>query len=459
MSNKGFYGFSKAFWTANFVELLERGAYYGVFIVITLYLSRILGFSDFEAGLISGIFSGGLYFLPTFSGAFADKIGFKSSLILAFSLLTIGYFGLASLPAFFEAKGLVDYSNDSIKFLGLRESSLKWAIAPVMLVIMIGGSFIKSVITGTIAKETTEDNRARGYSIFYMMVNIGAFSGKTLVHPLREKMGNMGLVNINYFSTGMTLIALIMIILFYKSSKHQGEGKSIGEIWQGFIKVVTNLRLVSLIIIITGFWMVQHQLYATMPKYVLRMAGEGAAPSWYANVNPLVVVLTVAYVTKMMASKTPLFSMTVGMFIMPFSALAMAMGNWFHGQIDLGFMTMHPIAFMMVVGIILQALAESFISPRYLEFFSKQAPKGEEGMYLGFSHLHSFLASVLGFGLSGYLLSKYCPDPRLFESHEQWEAASVNAHYIWYYFVAIALVSAFALIVYGYIIKRLDKAK
>ena len=36
-------GFTRAFWTANIVELLERGAYYGVFIVITLYLSRILG--------------------------------------------------------------------------------------------------------------------------------------------------------------------------------------------------------------------------------------------------------------------------------------------------------------------------------------------------------------------------------------------------------------------------------
>lgn len=34
--------FSKAFWVANTVELFERAAYYGVFIVITLYLSRIL---------------------------------------------------------------------------------------------------------------------------------------------------------------------------------------------------------------------------------------------------------------------------------------------------------------------------------------------------------------------------------------------------------------------------------
>ncbi|MGB5362838.1 MAG: hypothetical protein WBN17_06000, partial [Aureibaculum sp.] len=233
--------------------------------------------------------------------------------------------------------------------------------------------------------------------------------------------------------------------------------KTLNEIWQALVKVITNGRLVTLILIVTGFWMVQHQLYATMPKYVLRMAGESASPSWYANVNPLVVVLTVTFVTRMMASKTPLFSMTVGMFIMPLSALAMASGNWFVGsEIDLGFMTMHPIAFMMIIGIALQALAESFISPRYLQFFSLQAPKGEEGLYLGFSHLHSFLSSIIGFGLSGYLLSKYCPDPRLFDSHAAWEAAASNAHYIWYFFVVIALTSAIALIVYGKVIKRLD---
>jgi MFS family permease len=168
-------------------------------------------------------------------------------------------------------------------------------------------------------------------------------------------------------------------------------------------------------------------------------------------------VLTVAFITRMMASKTPLFSMTVGMFIMPLSAIAMASGNWFgHAEIDLGFISMHPIALMMIAGIVLQGLAESFISPRFLQFFSLQAPKGEEGMYLGFSHLHSFISSVLGFGLSGYLLSKYCPEPKLFETREAWEAASVNAHFIWYYFAAIALVSAISLIIYGKVIKKLD---
>ncbi|MBT8393357.1 MAG: MFS transporter [Bacteroidia bacterium] len=453
-------GFSRAFWTANIVELLERGAYYGVFIVITLYLSRILGFTDVEAGLISGVFSGGLFLLPTFTGALADKIGFKYSLLIAFTMLSIGYFGLAVIPTVLESSGLVDYSNNNIKFTGLLTSAYQWSIVPIMIIIMIGGSFIKSVITGTVAKETTDTTRAQGFAIFYMMVNIGAFSGKTVVKPLRMAMGDMGLVYINYFSAALTAIALVMIIFFYKSSKHEGEGKTFGEIWTALIKVCTNGRLITLILIITGFWMVQHQLYATMPKYVLRMAGEGASPSWYANVNPLVVVLTVTFVTRMMASKTPLFSMTVGMFIMPLSALAMASGNLLNaGDVDLGFMTMHPIAFMMVVGIALQALAESFISPRYLQFFSLQAPKGEEGLYLGFSHLHSFLSSIIGFGLSGWLLSKYCPDPRMFDSRSAWEIASANAHYIWYVFAAIALTSAISLIIYGKVIKYLDTKK
>ena len=58
--------FSKAFWVANTVELLERAAYYGVFVVITLYLSNVLGFTDIQAATIAGVFSACLYLLPTF---------------------------------------------------------------------------------------------------------------------------------------------------------------------------------------------------------------------------------------------------------------------------------------------------------------------------------------------------------------------------------------------------------
>jgi len=449
--------FSRAFWTANAVELLERAAWYGVFVAITLYLSRILGFSDIEAATLSGVFSAGLYLLPTFSGALADKLGFRNALLLAFGLLTIGYTGMWLLPTLLSSAGLVTYGRE-VAFTGLETSAYKWLFIPVMLVVMVGGSFIKSVITATVARETTVATRARGYSIFYAMVNIGAFGGKTLVKPLRESMGNEGLIVLNLFAAGMTALAFVLVYILYRGTKGEGEGKSLAEIWHALKAVLSRGRLVLLIVIITGFWMVQHQLYATMPKYVLRMAGEGASPSWYANVNPAVVVLTVGAVTAMMRRRSPLTSMTVGMFIMPVSAFCMAAGNLVGAGDILG---LHPVAFMMIVGIAFQGFAESFISPRFLEYFSVQAPKGEEGLYLGFSHLHSFLSSLLGFITSGFLLEAYCPNPRTLSPADQAQRlealagngsmpeAYAHAHYIWFVFVVIAFVSAIALVIYG----------
>lgn len=436
--------FSRAFWTANLSELFERMAYYAIFIVITLYLSNTLGFNDLEASMISGLFSGGLYFLPMFTGAFADKIGYRKAILIAFTLLTIGYLGLGSLPLMLESAGLVIYGAKT-HFTGLEASSFRLLIIPVMIILVVGGSFIKSIISASVARETTSENRARGYSIFYMMVNIGAFTGKCIVDPLRGVIGDEAYIYINFFSATLCLVALLTIYLFFHSANTSGEGKTMMEVVKGLGKVFTNGRLLVLILIVTGFWMIQHQMYATMPKYVIRMAGEGARPGWIANVNPFVVVLCVNFITQLMARRKALTSMAVGMFLIPFSALVMASGNLFSGDI----LGMHPITVMMIAGIALQALAECFISPRYMEFFSLQAPKGEEGLYLGFSHLHSFLASVLGFGLSGILLTAYCPDPALFESQAEWAAASAHAHYIWYWFTAIGAVSAVALIIYA----------
>lgn len=447
--------FSRAFWVANSVELLERLAYYAVFIVITLYLSNVWGFSDIEAGVISGIFSAMLYFLPTFAGAYADKIGFRSSIILAFALLTVGYGGLGLLPTLLQSAGLVSYSMTTT-FTGLESSFLRWSIAPVLVLIVIGGAFIKAVISGTVARETTSETRARGYAIFYMMVNVGAFTGKTVVDPLRRSLGDEGLVYLNFFSALMTLLALIAVFFFYKSVKTEGKGKSFREIGSALLKVCMNGRLIALILIISGFWMIQSQMYATMPKYVIRMIGEEASPGWYANVNPLVVFVFVNLITSLMKKRTALASMTIGMLIIPFSALVMSFGNQIGTDYVLG---MHPIAFMMIIGIAMQALAECFISPRFLEYFSKQSPKGEEGLYLGFSHLHSFFSYLFAFGLSGFLLEKYCPDPKNFASKMDYAAATANAHYIWYVFVGIGLISAVALVIYGQVVRKIDKKK
>ena len=170
-------------------------------------------------------------------------------------------------------------------------------------------------------------------------------------------------------------------------------------------------------------------------------------------------MLTVVFITNMMRKVRAGTSMSVGMFLMPISALLMASSSLlesFTGQSVsiFGVFSAHPITVMMVLGIVVQGLAECFISPRYLEYFSLQAPKGEEGLYLGFSHLHSFLSSILGFGISGYLLTAYAPDPSTL-SPGNLKTAYSHAYVIWYYFAAIGFTAAIALLFYR---KFVDKS-
>jgi dipeptide/tripeptide permease len=425
--------FPRAFWTANIVELFERAAYYAVFIAITLYLTDVVGYDDIAAAWISGVFSAGLYFLPPFTGALADKMGFRKAILLAFALLSVGYFSLGALP-------------------------FPSTVPPTLVILMFGGSFIKSIITGTVAKTTDSANRARAFSIFYGMVNVGSFSGKSLAYPLRL---SLGLESINYFAAAMTFLALVTVYILYRNVDIHGEGKTVREAWNALVRIVTNGRLLLLVVIVTGFWIIQHQMYATMPKYVLRTVGPTASPEWIANVNPFVVMTCVMLITHVMKRVRAITSMIAGMVLMPLSALTMASSAWLESNtgsaiaLPLGILA-HPITVTLILGIVLQGLAECFISPRYLEFFSLQAPKGEEGTYLGFSHLHSFFSSLLGFGISGYLLTRYCPDPKTLAPADL-ATAYAGAHVLWYYFAAIGSVAAVSLAVYAAVTSRLDR--
>lgn len=460
--------FNKAYWTVNIGEMLERTAYYAIFIAITFYLSNILGFSDIEAGIISGLFSAFTYFLQMFSGAYADRLGYRKSMLLAFGLMPIAYLSLGLLPYMYEGLGLVKYEvpngasalianmTTHTEYTGLQESGLRWLIIPVLLILVVTGSITKSIIRASVARETTTETRAKGYSIFYMIVNIGAFSGKSIIDPLRGWIGQRAYIYVNFISAALCVIAFVVTLIFYHSVNNEGEGKSFKEIGRGMIKLFTQPRLLILILISAGFWTIQQQLYASMPKYVVRMVGESAKPGWIANVNPLVVVLLVNVVTRIMKKKSALSSIFIGILLVPIAALIMSTGHTFGNEYIFG---MHPITFTLVLGIMLQGLCECFITPRYLEYFSYHAPKGEEGLYLGFSQLDSFLSSIIGFFMSGFLLDKYCPDPQKFATHEEWLAASAHAHYIWYYFAAIGIVAALTLIVFSMITKRIDSKR
>jgi dipeptide/tripeptide permease len=433
--------FPGTFWIANSVELCERAAYYGTFIALRTYLLRVVGLDDVQAGVVAGLFGALIYLFPFFTGAAADRIGFRWSLILAFALLTVGYGSL----------GLV--------------SSLGPVLAGLFLIV-VGGAFVKPVITGTAARYSSEANRARAFSIFYMMVNIGSFTGKTIVAPIRI---DMGVNNVPFFSSVAAFVGLLVVAFFYRP-REGGEARprSLSETLAGMLKAMSHMRFLALILITAGFWAIQGQLYASMPDYVLRMAGEQYKPEWYANVNPLVVVLCVIWVTQVVRTWKPEVSITVAMVIIPLSSLAMAASHLFSGNLNILGMSVHPITAMMVVGIALQGFAECFLSPKYLEFASRQAPPGREGLYLGYAHMNTFFAWLFGFVFAGYLLKAFVPDPAtlapaLRDQHALWlqgqaamPAAYAHAYYLYYAFAGVGVASLIAMIVFIVVTRRID---
>jgi dipeptide/tripeptide permease len=437
--------FPRVFWTGNAAELCERAAYYGTFIALRTYLIRVVGLNDVEAGAVAAYFGGWIYLVPFFTGAISDRIGFRPALMIAFALLTVGY---GSLGIF---------------------STIGPVLAGLTLII-IGGAIVKPVISGTVSKSSDPDNRARAFSIFYMVVNIGSFTGKTIVAPLRIQ---MGVETVPFFSAGASLLALIIVALIYFPDKEAQAGKaaSVRETLQGMKMAMSNSRFFALILITAGFWAIQGQLYASMPDYVLRMAGETYKPEWYANINPLVVVLFVVMITQLVRKWKPQNSILVAMCMIPFSALTMAASAWLDGNVKVFGLELHPITFMMIIGIAIQGLAECFLSPKWLEYASKQAPAGKEGTFLGFAHMNTFFAWVFGFLFSGFLLSKFCPEPGTLDpvtraAHTAALAGQgpmpevyAHAHYLWYAYVGVGLISLAALLIFIAVTKKADARK
>jgi POT family proton-dependent oligopeptide transporter len=81
--------FPRVFWAANIIEILERFAYYGIYMGFGVYMAS-LGFSKGQLGIVQTLFLSISYLIPVISGTFADKYGFKKVFIVAY---------LAYLPA------------------------------------------------------------------------------------------------------------------------------------------------------------------------------------------------------------------------------------------------------------------------------------------------------------------------------------------------------------------------
>jgi len=423
--------FPRAFWVGNVIELFERAAYYGVFIALAVYLTSVVGFTDIQAGWVGASFAGMIYILPFVTGALSDRMGFRPALIFAFGLLTAGY---------------------ALLWIAPRPIPVLFGL----LLAAVGGSFVKPLITGTVALCSTDVSRARAFSLFYMMVNIGSFSGKSVAGPVRRALG-VGTVPL--YSAGAAAIALLVGLFLFRPPDNPARPRTVVESLQGLATVVKNGRFMALIFITAGFWLIQGQMYASMPKYVLRMVGDAAMPEWYANVNPLVVVLCVVPVTHLVRKLAPITSIAVALTLVPISATLMGLSGTIGPMAKAIGIAAHPVTVAMIVGISLQGFAECFLSPRYLEFASKQAPPGQEGLYMGYSHINVFFAWFFGFVMSGYLLDAFCPDPAKLSPADQaarlaalagngaMPAAYAHAHVIWWVFASVGALALSALMI------------
>lgn len=98
-----FRKFPRTFWVANTIELFERWAWYGFFMLFANYLTGSsdmggLEFTQSQKGILMGVGTGILYFLPVLTGAIADRYGYKKVLALAFVIYTSAFILLPCSP-------------------------------------------------------------------------------------------------------------------------------------------------------------------------------------------------------------------------------------------------------------------------------------------------------------------------------------------------------------------------
>jgi len=86
-------------------------------------------------------------------------------------------------------------------------------------------------------------------------------------------------------------------------------------------------------------------------------------------------------------------------------------------------------------------------SPRIYVYIGAIAPKGEEGLYLGYANLPIALASIFGGPLGGVLFEKFIGTPMK-------EGRPTNSLAMWAIIAAIGLVSIMGLAIYDRMLVR-----
>src|SRR6266481_4018432 len=153
-----FFGHPRGLARLFFTEMWERYSYYGTRALLILYMTAAtqtggLGFSVMKSGAIYGFYTAMVYLLSLPGGWVADRIiGQRRAVLYGGILISAGNFCLASssLTAFYSGLALL----------------------------MLGTGMLKPNVSTIVGQLYSPEDKRRdaGFSIFYMGINIGAFS-------------------------------------------------------------------------------------------------------------------------------------------------------------------------------------------------------------------------------------------------------------------------------------------
>lgn len=191
--------FPGLFWLVILFEFFERGSYYGMMSVLSVYFTDVLFFPKESVGVIKSVIQPILYFLPIVSGALADRFGYRKALTVAFALLGTGYF-LTS-----------QFTTYTYVFLAL-------------VVMALGAGTFKPIISGTIARVTDKETSTLGFGIYYWSINLGAFLFPLVLVPwLKHSYGWHWVIIAAAIGTGTMLIPMA---LFFREPARPTEGSA-----------------------------------------------------------------------------------------------------------------------------------------------------------------------------------------------------------------------------------------
>ena len=369
-------GFSPTFWIANTLELFERLAFYGSKAILAVFIAEKVGLSE-EAGTLAGIFTGVIYFLPPVAGVFVDKYGFRKTLMACFFIFAIGYFliGLAGMEmgqAIAETMGKKNYLLFALIFTA------------------IGGSLIKPCIVGTVANTSKPDFKALGFSIYYTLVNFGGAVGPIVALSIRKELGIEFVLVMSAITSALMLFGTF---LFFKEPipTEEVEQRTFKKVFSEMLLVFGNLRFMLFLIIFSGFWLMFWHIFYLVPFYGTEVLGFENF-ELLETVDAICIIFFTIPIATIARRMKPITAMTMGFLISSLSWIIMGTS-----------LTVTAT----VVAIAVYAIGEAMQSPRYYEYVSNLAPKGQVGTFMGFSFLPVAIGAFAAGPVADWLRNNY----------------------------------------------------